>query len=504
MSNILQFFKNTCFHPLSLTFILFLIFLYKWLNNNPLKSRNQPPSPTKLPILGNLHQLGKFPHRSLYSLSKRYGEVMLIHLGSTPSFVVSSASAACEILKTHDAIFSNRPKSRITSKIIYDGKDIVFSPYGEYWRQIRSICVLQMLSNKKVQSFRKVREEEVTLVIETIKRSEQSPVNLSEIFNAYTSGVLCRTAYGKKYAGEVGTNFKLLLKEFVEVMAVFSMGDFIPWLGWIDQLTGLNNRVDKVAKEFDEFLQHVVQEHLDRKIEKDESEKDFVDILLDVQRENTAALSMDNIKAIVLDMFAAGSDTSYTLLEWAMTELLRHPQVMKKLQDEARGVVREKTMVSEDDLEKMNYLKAVIKEVFRLHPPLPLLLFRYPSQDAKINGYDIAAGTQVIINAWAIQRDPNYWEEPEQFRPERFLNSSVDFKGQDFQLIPFGAGRRGCPGIPFASFQIELAIANLVYSFDWKSANGEEDETSEVPENPGITINRRDPLMAIATLYSCS
>ncbi|KNA16959.1 hypothetical protein SOVF_084360 [Spinacia oleracea] len=301
MSNVaLQFLKNLCFHPLSLPFILFLFFLYKWLNKNPARSKKLPPSPRKLPVIGNLHQLGKFPHRSLNSLSKRYGEVMLIHLGSTPSFVVSSTSAVCDIMKTHDAIFSNRPKTRIASKIIYGGKDIVFSPYGEYWRQIRSICVLQIFSNKKVQSFWKVREEEVTLVIEMIKRSEQSPLNMSEIFMMYSSNVLCRTAYGKKYAGEVGTDFKQLLKEFVEVMAVFSMGDFIPWLGWIDRLSGLESRVDKVAKEFDEFLQHVVQEHLDNKIDKEEIEKDFVDILLDVQRENTASLSMDNIKAIVL------------------------------------------------------------------------------------------------------------------------------------------------------------------------------------------------------------
>ncbi|KMS94970.1 hypothetical protein BVRB_013650 [Beta vulgaris subsp. vulgaris] len=226
---------------------------------------------------------------------------MLVHLGSTPSCVVSSASAAREILKTHDVFFSNRSQSRIMCKIIYDGKDIVFSPYGEYWRQIRSICVLQLLSTKKVKSFRNVREEEVNLVIEMIKSSGESPVNMSEIFMTFSSDVLCKTAFGKKYPAEVETTFKKLLKEYVQVMAVFSMGDFIPWLGWIDRLTGLERRVDKVAKGFDKFLEHVVQEHLDSKIEKREDEKDFVDILLDVQRENANALSMDSIKAIVLE-----------------------------------------------------------------------------------------------------------------------------------------------------------------------------------------------------------
>lgn len=429
---------------------------------------------------------------------------MLIHLGSTPSLVVSSASAAREMLKTHDIIFSNRPQSRIMCKVIYDGKDLVFSPYGEYWRQIRSICVLQLLSTKKIQSFRKIREEEVDLVIEMIKRSEASPVNMSEIIMLFSSNLLCRTAYGKKYAGEVGTDFKQLLKEFVEVMGAISMRDFIPWLGWIDRLTGLESQVDKVAKDFDEFLEHVVQEHLEHKNDKEENEKDFVDILLDVQKENADALTMNGIKAIVLDMFAAGTDTTYTLLEWTMTELMRHPQIMKKLQNEVRGIIREKSKVSEDDMEMMTYLKAVIREVLRIHPPLPLLLFRENSEDVKIAGYDIAARTQVIINAWAIQRDPTYWEEPDEFRPERFLNSSVESKWQDFHMIPFGAGRRGCPGVPFALVNAELVLANLVYSFDWKLPEGAEDETSNVPENPGVTINRRDPLMVIATLHSCS
>ncbi|KMS95204.1 hypothetical protein BVRB_011320 [Beta vulgaris subsp. vulgaris] len=302
MYTILEFLKNICFHPLFLPCILFLSFLHKWLYNKPDRSKKLPPSPRKLPILGNLHQLGKFPHRSLNSLSKRYGEVMLIHLGSTPSLVVSSASAAREMLKTHDIIFSNRPQSRIMCKVIYDGKDLVFSPYGEYWRQIRSICVLQLLSTKKIQSFRKIREEEVDLVIEMIKRSEASSMNMSEIIMMFSSNLLCRTAYGKKYAGEVGTDFKQLLKEFVEVMGAISMRDFIPWLGWIDRLTGLESQVDKVAKDFDEFLEHVVQEHLEHKNDKEENEKDFVDILLDVQKENADALTMNGIKAIVLKM----------------------------------------------------------------------------------------------------------------------------------------------------------------------------------------------------------
>ena len=168
-------------------------------------------------------------------------------------------------------------------------------------------------------------------------------------------------------------------------------------------------------------------------------------------------------------MFAAGSDTTYTVLEWAMTELLRHPQVMTQLQNEVRGIAQDKLLITEDDLDKMQYLKAVIKETLRVHPPIPLLLPRESTRDTKIMGYDIAAGTQVLTNVWAIGRDPTLWDEAEDFRPERFLNSSIDFRGQDFELIPFGAGRRGCPGILFAAMAIEIVLANIVHRFDLES-----------------------------------
>ncbi|KAL9228376.1 hypothetical protein vseg_003965 [Gypsophila vaccaria] len=527
MSNVLNVYtqilnKLNNFHPYFLIPILILlIFLYKQRQHFTVsKNRNLPPSPPKLPILGNLHQFGKFPHRSLKTLSEKHGRdgLMSIQIGSVAAIVVSSADAACDILKTNDVIFANRPKSRIMCKIIYGGKDLVFSPYGEFWRQIRSVCVLQLLSNKKVQSFCNVRAEEVRSIVETIRvgDGDDALVNLTEAFMTLSSNVLCRTAYGRKYEGGLsGTHFGELLADFVEVMAVLSMGDFIPWLGWVDRVSGLEKRVADVAKRFDDFLEMVVKEHVECYESKktsgggaadgeDESRKDFVDILLDVQRDNPDALPTDSIKAIILDMFAAGTDTTFTLLEWAMTELLGAPEVMKKLQDEVRQVVKQKPMVDEDDLEKLQYLRAVLKETLRLHPPLPLLLFRQASKDVKLKGYDIAAKTQVIINAWAIQRDPAYWENPEQFLPERFLNSAVELRVPvtDFSWIPFGGGRRGCPGISFALATSELTLANLVYTFDWALPGGTECDVSKVAERPGITINRRDPLMVIPSLHS--
>ncbi|XP_059637328.1 cytochrome P450 736A117-like [Cornus florida] len=498
--------------------LLSIFFLSKWLSSAKTK-RNLPPSPPKLPVIGNLHQLGVFPHRSLRSLAQQYGPLMLLHFGSKPVLIVSSADAAREIMKSHDLIFSNRPKSSIARRVFYD-KDVAFTPYGEYWRRVKSICVLNLLSNRRVQSFRRVREEETALLIEKIKQaafSSSSPVDLSEMFVSLTNDVVCRVALGRKY-GEIsksGRKFKDLLRDTGELLGEFNLGDYIPWLVWLNQISGLNARVEKIAKELDEFLEGVIEDHIDSKKkesndggsgDQDKKHQDFVDVLLEIQRENTDdfLLHRDSIKAIILDMFGAGTDTTFTALEWTMSELLRHPKAMKELQHEVRVIARGKLEITEDDVEKMQYLKAVMKESLRLHPPTPLLVPRESTQDVKVMDYDIAAGTQVFINAWAIARDPLLWEDAEDFQPERFLNTSIDFKGHDFKFIPFGAGRRGCPGIQFATSVNELALANLVHKFDFALPDGATEEDFDITEAPGISVHKKYPLLLVATPCSIS
>lgn len=196
-------------------------------------------------------------------------------------------------------------------------------------------------------------------------------------------------------------------------------------------------------------------------------------------------------------MFAGGTDTTSTLLEWTMTELLRHPQILKKLQNEVREVAKGKDIITDEDIERMHYLKAVIKETLRLHPPIPVLIPRVAREDTKVMGYDVSVGTLVMVNAWGIGRDPASWEEPEKFNPDRFLNSRVDFKGFDFELIPFGAGRRGCPGMSFAMATNEVVLANVVRRFDWKLP--EDGKGLDMSERPGLAIHKSVPLVAIGT-----
>ncbi|KAL8508371.1 hypothetical protein ACS0TY_018833 [Phlomoides rotata] len=481
--------------PALVSFFL-LWFITKYLSKPPSRNKNSPPSPPKLPIIGNLHQIGPFPYRNLQSLARKYGSLMLLHFGSVPQLIVSSADAAREIIKNHDVSFADRPLYKIAKILTYDGKDLAFSPYGEYWRQVRSNFVLKLLSNKRVQSFRSFREEETGVFVKKMGETGDS-VNLSEMFSEFTNDLICRSAFGRKYSDwEKGKEFLRLVDELTQVMGAVCFGDFIPWVSWIDRISGLNGRAKRVAKGLDDFLENVIDERLESGVKNGEN---FVDILLESCNDKTADVSMgrSGIKAIILDVFGAGTDTSAIVLEWAMTELLVHPAVMDELQREVRNIVKQ-NHITDEDLEKMQYLKAVIKETLRLHPPFPLLLPRKARKDVMINGYNICAGTAVMVNAWAIGRDPASWDEPAKFKPERFLDSSIDFKGLDFELIPFGAGRRGCPAMTYSIAVIELLLANLLQKFNWKLPDGEEDKGLDMSEKPGITMHKGVPLLAVA------
>ncbi|ONK81625.1 uncharacterized protein A4U43_C01F31230 [Asparagus officinalis] len=307
-----------------LTFFLFFFKLFK--KKDVL---NLPPSPPRLPIIGNLHQLGSLAHRSLQSLSEKYGPVMLLHFGGNAAIVVSSAEMAgeimkthdqiCasrppvssaemagEIMKTHDQICASRPPSSMAKRLLY-GSDIAFSPYSEYWRQLRRISVVHLLSHKRIQSFRLVREEEVCLIVEKTRASCNGSVNLSEMIVNLTNNIVCRVAIGRKYLGEEGEgyNFGEMLKELLRLAGSFPVRDFIPWLGWLDILSGLDARVRKCSREFDGFLERVIDEHKHYKVSSsnDGEESNFVDVLLSLNEKDGMAgisLTRDNMKAIIL------------------------------------------------------------------------------------------------------------------------------------------------------------------------------------------------------------
>ncbi|CAN1257004.1 Cytochrome P450 726A27 [Linum perenne] len=372
-----------------------------------------------------LHLLGSLPHRRLRDLAKSYGpHLMFLQLGETRNVVVSSAESAREVMKTHDLNFANRPVILAGTVMAFDSTDVAFAPYGAYWRQLKKICTVELLSSKRVQSFRHVREEEVSRFVDRILLSTSAGgvVDLSKETRRYTSTVIARSAFGEKCGG------------------------------------------------------------------------DLVDILLKVQENGELEIPFtdDNVKAIILDVFTGGSDTTSSLIEWAMSEMLRNPRVLNKAQEEVRQHPHSKNIVEEANISELNYLKLVIKEV---------LVPRQNMENCEIDGYTIPANTKIIINAWAIGRNPKYWTQPDMFYPERFIDSNIDYRGFNFEFIPFGAGRRMCPGITFGITNVELVLANLLYHFDWVLPNGEKFEDLDMTETLGIMVNRKTNLCLVPIPY---
>ncbi|KAL5814915.1 hypothetical protein ACOSQ4_025556 [Xanthoceras sorbifolium] len=499
---LLQWLRDS-FNPSMLFASIFLVMVLKlWLMGKSRKRKfNLPPSPPKLPIIGNLHQLGNMPHLSLCHLAEKFGPIFYLQLGEIPTVVVSSARMAKEVMKTHDLALSNRPQIFSAKHLFYNCTDIVFSPYGDYWRHIRKICILELLSVKRVQSFSFVREEEVARLVGRLAEHYPNTANLTRMLGLYANDILCRVAFGRDFSGAGEYDhygFQKMLEEYQELLGGFSLGDFFPSMEFIHSLTGMKSRLQNTFQRFDRFFDEIIHEHLNPDREK--KKQDLLDVLLDIQKNGSAEmpLTMDNVKAIILDMFAAGTDTTFITLDWGMTELIMNPKVMEKAQAEVRGVVGQRRIVLESDLPQLHYMKAVIKEIFRFHPPVPVLVPRESMEEITIDGYNIPAKTRFFINAWAIGRNTESWENPETFEPERFMGSAIDFKGQDFELIPFGAGRRSCPAIIFGTASVELALAQLLHSFDWELPPGIETKNLDMTEVFGITMHKIADLIVVA------
>ncbi|KAJ0983464.1 hypothetical protein J5N97_011719 [Dioscorea zingiberensis] len=484
--------------------VLLLLFLHKKRKEAEKQSPKPklPPGPRKLPLIGNLHQLGNIPHHSLWQLSQQYGPLMYLQLGQAPTIVVSSSEIAREVMRTHDLASCNRPSHFSSSKLSFGCSDIVFIPYGDQWRELRRICKVELFGTKNNSYLCSIREEEVDRMISSISASSSDhPIDLSDMLLSLANNIICRAALGKNYQGEgkfEWSKLHLMLTEVQAVIVSFFMADYIPCLAWIDILTGARARLNKNLSDFEAFYQQVINDHLHQSMQSHGQDEDIVHTLLRL-KEETGHLTDENIKGVLMDIFVAGSDTSSASVEWAMTELMRNQQAMKKAQDEVRKVIGRKGKVEESDLQQLQYLKWVVKETMRLHPPAPLLVDRETMQHFKINGYDIPPKTRVIINAWGIGREDSSWENPQEFNPERFMDSSIDMKGHDFQLIPFGAGRRICPGMNLGIQTVELALANLLYCFDWRLPH--ETQDINMDEAPGITVHKKSPLCLVAIKY---
>ncbi|KAB1201180.1 Cytochrome P450 71A9 [Morella rubra] len=486
------------------TFFFLILSLQKW-QSRPQSPR--PPSPPGLPIIGHLHLLTDMPHHSLAQLANKLGPIVHLRLGQVPTVVVSSAHLAKLVLKTHDHIFASRPQLLSAQYLSFGCSDVTFSPYGPYWRQARKICVTELLSSKRVSSFQLIRDEEVNRLLGSVSAQSGSEIDLGKLFFTLANDILCRVAFGKRFKEESGEGQKRRLVEVLtETQALFAgfcLGDFFPDWEWVNSLSGYKRRLTSNLDDLRAVCDEIIREHVEEQSSRAgvREKEDFVDVLLRVQQraDLEVPITDDNLKALVLDMFVAGTDTSSATLEWTMTELARNPMVMKKAQEEVRNIASSTGKVEESHLQHLHYLKAVIKETMRLHPPVPLLVPRESMEKCNLDGYEIPAKSRILINAYAIGRDPQSWENPLEYNPERFMGNDIDIKDQDFRFLPFGGGRRGCPGYSFGLATVEIALARLLYHFDWALPKGVGAEEMDLSEIFGLATRKRTPIVLVPT-----
>ncbi|CAN1169645.1 Desmethyl-deoxy-podophyllotoxin synthase [Linum perenne] len=506
-------------NPILTTTILFLTILTVQFIRTKTTSFNAtpsqpplPPGPWKLPIIGNLHQLmgtNRLLHRRLADLAGRYGPLMHLKLGETSNVIVSSPELAKEFMKTHDLNFATRPYLPSADVVFYNARDIAFGAYGEYWRQMRKICTLELLSGSRVKMLRPVREEEIGEMVKSIRGGIQGEtVNLSQTLISLGYAIISRAAFGYRMKKLEEEALLPVLTKIVVVIGGSTVGDFFPSNRLLRIVTGTERQLKRLHREVDIILEKIIDEHIEKrrarsKKDDDDEDEDLVDVLLSFTEKRDV-----EIKAVILvsfhvsqDIFLAGSDTSSTLVEWVMSELMKNPLVMQKAQKEVRQLFDEQGKVDESRLDELHYLQLIIKETFRLHPIAPLFLPRECRETVVVNGYLIPEKTRVTINAWAIGRDPRHWTNPDEFIPERFVDSSLDYKGHDFQFLPFGSGRRVCPGIQFGIAVVELLLANLLYHFDWKLPGEMKPRDLDMDEVFGSTVGRKNDLILVPIPY---
>ncbi|KAM7524102.1 hypothetical protein LguiA_014004 [Lonicera macranthoides] len=502
--------------PMTLLFILpllFVFFLSRFRRKLP-----YPPGPRGWPVIGNMDMVDQLTHRGLAKLATKYGGIFHLKIGFLHMVAVSSPDVARQVLQVQDNIFSNRPATIAISYLTYDRADMAFAHYGPFWRQMRKLCVLKLFSRKRAESWDSVRDEVDAMVnTVTIASNTGSQVNIGELVFGLTRDIIYRAAFGST-SHEGQDEFIKILQEFSKLFGAFNIADFFPSLGWADP-QGLNLRLAKARAALDGFIDSIIDEHLEKKkagFVSDEVETDMVDELLAFYSEeakvnesedlqNSIKLTRDNIKAIIMDVMFGGTETVASAIEWAMTELMRSPEDLKRVQQELAQVVGLNRRVEESDFEKLTYLKCCLKETLRLHPPIPLLLHE-TSEEAVVSGYRIPAKSRVMINAWAIGRDPGSWVDPDTFKPYRFLKEGVpDFKGSNFEFIPFGSGRRSCPGMQLGLYALEVAVAHLVHSFTWELPDGMKPSELDMGDVFGLTAPKASRLIAVPRQrLSCS
>ncbi|GMJ10864.1 cytochrome P450, family 706, subfamily A, polypeptide 6 [Hibiscus trionum] len=474
-----------------------VIFCFAWWWTKKFTNINPPlpPGPRGLPIVGNLPFIKPDLHRYFAELSEIYGPIFKLQLGVKTCIVINSPPIAKAVLKDHDAIFANRDIPAAAIAGMFGGVDIVWRPNGPDFIRLRKLLLRELMSKSRLDASYELRQRGVRQMMKDLHGKIGSSVNIGEQVALSTVKLMITSLWGGSSERSSDLiEFKKRLEEFVNLAGGPNVSDFLPLLAPFD-LQGIESKSRKLLSWFYGKFESVIMNRLKTEdVGDDQISKDFLQQLLDLKQRGDDQISDNEIKALLLDMMIGGTDTTTTTVEWAMTELLRHPDKMAKLVEELDTVAGDQNTMEESLLPQLLYLNAVVKETLRLHPVVPLLLPHMPSQSCIVAGYTIPKHCRVFVNAWAMQRDPQLWDDPLCFQPERFLEADISYKGNELRYIPFGSGRRICVGIAMAERMVGLILAVLVHSFEWELAEGRK---PDIQEEFGVVLKKLKPLVAI-------
>ncbi|KAH6787219.1 cytochrome P450 [Perilla frutescens var. hirtella] len=467
--------------------LFFIILFLKLITRKNYRYR-LPPSPAPaLPLIGHLHLLKPPLHRTFSRFSRTHGPIFSLKLGVRRVVVVSSPNLVKECFTENDIIFSNRPHVLADKYIGYNHTTMAGAPYGHHWRNLRRLAAVEMLASTRLNTLSQLRQEEIRRSLQNLTNSkdyavvELRPKIFQLIFN-----VIMMMLAGTRYSSDdkkIGNQIHEMVNEVFKSAQSSNPEDFLPFLKWIDY-RGLKKKLADLGKKLDDFYERLLAEH------RREKRNTIIGHLLSLQETEPEFYTDPTIKGFITNVLLAGTDTSAVTIEWAMSLLLNHPNVLQNAKLELDSKIKHQRLVEEQDLPNLNYLHNIVLETFRMFPAGPLLMPRESSADCRVGGYDVPRGTILLVNAWAIHRDPNVWDEPMRFKPERFQGLEVETE----KLMPFGIGRRACPGLGLGHRIVELVLALLIQCFDWKSVGSIE---VDLAEGVGLTMPKLKPLEAM-------
>ncbi|KAJ4850028.1 hypothetical protein Tsubulata_014063 [Turnera subulata] len=477
-----------------------------WKNGRNQLGRRSIPGPRGLPVFGSLFALSRgLAHRTLASLAWRTAntELMAFSLGSTPVVVASDPHTAREVLTSPH--FADRPIKQSAKSLMFS-RAIGFAPNGTYWRLLRRIASSHLFAPRRISAHESLRQLECTAMLRNISidQARYGSVSLRQHLQLASLNNIMDSVFGKSYDpsynAEELRDLQEMVREGFELLGAFNWSDHLSWLSIFYDPFRIQQRCSKLVPRVRNFVRGIIEEHRLRAGSRNESTVDtgdFVDVLLSLDGEEK--LSEDDMIAVLWEMIFRGTDTTALLTEWVMAELVLHPEVQEKLYREvaAASAKNGRMGLADSEMARLPYLQAVVKETLRVHPPGPLLSWaRLSTSDVQLsNGMLIPANTTAMVNMWAITHDPQVWADPQEFRPERFIDADVDVRGGDLRLAPFGAGRRVCPGKSLGLATVTLWVAKLVQHFKWVPDTAHPVDLDEVLK---LSCEMKYPLHAIA------